>query len=115
MALKRLVKKTLLGFGNPIIGHLNDASLKQAKTGKSYWECLGDSIKETLTEDLPGTSHIYRSGYKDGKKDGTIEQAERDEKKFQTLHRKHEEDRAEWNRINKEKDRLLDELGEMLD
>ncbi len=54
-------------------------------------------------------------GKKDGKIQGTIEQAERDELKMQEMHDEHERDRAEWKQIDKEKDDLIDEMSELLD
>ena len=89
MGLKRIFKKKLLGGGNLINGHVADAILKQKETGKSFRECLKESIKETFTEDTPGLSHIYRQGQLDGKKTGIAEQAQKDEIKFKDLHKKH--------------------------
>ena len=104
MGFKRLIKKGLLG--GMIEGHIFDAIQKKKETGKSFRECLSESVKETFTEDMPGTSHVYQMG----KTDGTIEQAKRDEKKMQKMQEDHERDRQEWERIDKEKDELLDEM-----
>ena len=106
MGFKRLIKKGLLGGGGMIEGHIFDAIQKKIETGKSFRECLKESVKETVTEDMPVTSHIYQMGKTDGRKQGTIEQAKRDEKKMQE---DHERDRQGWERIDKEKDELLDE------
>ena len=85
MSIKRLVKKGILGGGGGLItGHIFDAIQKKEETGKTFKECLEDSVKETISEDLPGTSHIYQVGKKDGRIQGTIEQAKRDEKKGTT-------------------------------
>ena len=111
MGLKRLIKKGFLGGGGSIIeGHIFDAIQKKKKTGKSFKECLEESVKETFTEDLPGTSHIYQKGKKDGRVQGTTEQASRDEKKIQELHKQHERDREKWKKIDKEKDKLIEDL-----
>lgn len=110
MKPKRLLKKTLLG-GNIITGHIYDALEKKKKTGKNFRECLGESVKETFAEDLPGTSHLYQMGKNDGKVEGTIEQAERDEKKMQQMHEKHAKDRKRWEEIDNEKDALLEEMS----
>lgn len=83
MGFKRLIKKGLLGGGSMIEGHIFDAIQKKIETGKSFRECLKESVKETVTEDMPVTSHIYQMGKTDGRKQGTIEQAKRDEKKMQ--------------------------------
>ena len=109
MGFKRLIKKRLLGGGSMIEGHIFDAIQKKIETGKSFRECLKESVKETVTEDMPVTSHIYQMGKTDGRKQGTIEQAKRDEKKMQKMQEDHERDRQGWERINKEKDELLDE------
>lgn len=110
MGLKRLFKKGLMGGGDLVRGHIFDAIEKKAKTGKSFRECLGESVKETFTEDMPGTSHVYQMGKTDGRKQGTVEQAARDEKKMKKMRESHERDRQEWERIDKEKDNLLDEM-----
>ena len=114
MGFKRLIKKGLLGGGNMITGHILDAIQKKKETGKSFRECLSESVKETFTEDMPGTSHVYQMGKTDGRKQGTVEQAKRDEKKMQKMQEDHELDRQEWKRIDKEKDELLDEMEKNL-
>ena len=110
MSLKRLLKKTG-SFSVPgiVAGHLYDAAKKQKDSGKSYGDCLKQSIKETVCEDMPGTSHIYRTGHKDGKVEGTIEQAQRDKRKMEAMNEAHEADRRRWEKIDKEKDELLNE------
>ena len=114
MGFKRLIKKELLGGGNMITGHIIDAIQKKKDTGKSFRECLSESVKETFTEDMPGTSHVYQMGKTDGRKQGTIEQAKRDEKKMQKMKEDHELDRQEWKRIDKEKDELIDKMEKNL-
>ena len=115
MGFKRLIKKGLLGgAGGMIEGHIFDAIQKKKETGKSFRECLNESVKETFTEDMPGTSHVYQMGKNDGRKQGTVEQAKRDEKKMQKMQEDHERDRQEWERIDKEKDELLDEMEKNL-
>ena len=91
-----------------------DALEKKKQTGKSFRDCLEESVKETFTEDLPGTSHVYQMGKTDGRKQGTVEQAKRDEKKIKKMREDHERDRREWERIDKEKDELLDEMEKNL-
>ena len=115
MGLKRLIKKGLLGgAGGLIEGHIFDALQKKKKTGKPFRKCLEESVKETFTEDFPGTSHIYQIGKSDGKKEGTIEQAKRDEAKMQKIHKEHEYEREKWKEIDKKKDELIDELENSL-
>jgi hypothetical protein len=115
MGLKRLFKKGLLGgAGSLIEGHIFDALQKKKETGKPFRQCLEESVKETFTEDMPGTSHVYQMGKTDGRKQGTIEQAERDEAKMQEMHEEHEREREQWKKSDKEKDNLIDELGNKL-
>lgn len=109
MGYKRLFKKLIL-YRDPLSGHLQDAREKQKKTGKPLSDCLKESVKETFTEDLPGTSHIYQMGQSDGRRKGTAEQAKRDAKKMQKMREDHERDRQEWEKIDKEKDEMLDEM-----
>ncbi len=111
MGLKRLLKKGILGgAGEMIEVHIFDALQKKKETGKSFRECLFESVKETVTEDMPGTSHVYQIGKTDGRKQGTIEQSERDEKKMKKMREDHERNRQEWKRIDKEKDDFIDEM-----
>ena len=112
MGLKRLFKKTVFG-GDLIRGHIIDAIQKKAKSGKSFRDCLEESVKETLTEDLPGTSNIYQMGRKDGRIQGTAEQAARDEKKLKEIQEKHETDRKRWNEQKQAYEDLLDEAEKM--
>lgn len=115
MGFKRLIKKGLLGgVVGMIEGHIFDAIQKKVKTGKSFRECLSESVKETITEDMPETNYIYQMGKTDGKKQGTVEQAKRDEKKMQKMQTDHERDRQEWKKIDKEKDELIDEMEKSL-
>ena len=111
MGIKRLIKK---GFLGGVGGHIIDALQKKKETGKSFRECLSESVKETITEDMPGTSHVYQMGKTDGRKQGTVEQAKRDEKKMQKMQTDHERDRQEWKKIDKEKDELIDEMEKSL-
>lgn len=108
MGFKHLIKKGLLGgAGGMIEGHIFDAIQKKKETGKSFRECLSESVKETITEDMPGTSHVYQMGKTDGRMEGAHEQAKRDEIKIQKIEEDHERDRQKWERIDKEKDELL--------
>ena len=108
MGFKRFFKKTVLK--GPIYGHYEDAIVKQVKTGRKFSECLSESVKETIQEDMPGTSHIYQQGKKDGRVQGTIEQAKRDEKKFIELAEQFDCDRRKWEAEKKKYEDLLDEI-----
>lgn len=109
MGIKRLLKKGFIG-GGLIQGHIIDALQKKKETGKSFRDCLEQSVKETFTEDLPVTNHIYDMGRKDGRVQGTVEQAERDERKMKQMHDEYEKDRRCWQEIDHKKDELLDEM-----
>ena len=43
-------------LGGPIAGHIQDAIGKTAENGGSFLKNLQESVKETITEDMPGTS-----------------------------------------------------------
>ncbi|MBD5289940.1 MAG: hypothetical protein HDS26_04560 [Bacteroides sp.] len=108
MALKRLFKKTLYGGGSLIKGHIADALLKKKETGRSFRECLQESINETFQEDLPGTSHIYQAGKAKGVKEGISIQARLDEEKFRKQAQTHDQDRDKWNNQKQAYEDLLD-------
>lgn len=112
MGIKRLIKKTMFGGGNIVYGHVVDSVKKMKETGMPFRECLEESLKETITEDMPVAKHIYQMGKQDGHVQGTIEQAKRDEQKFQNLYEEHEKDRNRWKEISREKDKLIDDLCE---
>ena len=115
MGFKRLLKKGLLGgAGSMIEGHIFDAIQKKKETGKSFRECLSESVKETFTEDFPGTSHVYQMGKTDGRKQGTVEQAKRDETKMKQMREDHERDRKRWNEEKQAYEDLLDETENKL-
>ena len=113
MSIKQVIIKTLKGGGSPILGHTVDAIERMNKTGNSFMDSLKKSVTETITEDMPISSDLYQWGKRDGMVQGTVEQAKRDEKKFNDLHAKHESDRKRWKDIDKEKDNLIDELTKM--
>lgn len=107
MGFKRLMKKTCFGQA-PVVGHVLDAVKKQNNTGRKFSECLSESVKETIQEDMPGTSHIYQQGKKDGRVQGTIEQARRDEKKFKEQAERHDSDRRKWESQKRKYEEILD-------
>ena len=96
--------------GGMFTGHVVDALKKKNDTGKPFMDCLKESIGETIKEDMPGTSHLYQAGKCDGKIEGTGEQAQRDERKFQEIHNGHELDRKKWNEEKQQYEGLLDEI-----
>ena len=53
-------------------------------------------------------------GHKNGKKEGTYEQAKRDEKKIKQMHEVHEKDRKNWKKQQKRYEELLDEIEKKL-
>ena len=50
-------------------------------------------------------------GHTEGKKEGMAEQAQRDSKIFRQQEEAHNADRAKWKKVNKEKDKLIEDLG----
>ena len=113
MSIKQLIIKTLKGGGSPILGNTVYAIERMNKTGNSFMDSLKKSVTETITEDMPISSDLYQWGKRDGRVQGTVEQAKRDEKKFHELHAKHESDRKRWKDSDKKKDDLIDELTKM--
>lgn len=111
MGNKRFIAKVL---GGPIQGHFFDAYIKKKETGRSFGDCLKESVKETFTEDMPGTRHVYQMGKTKGQIEGRVEQAKLDSRKMQKMHDDHENDRKAWRKIDKEKDDLINELGKNL-
>ena len=59
---------------------------------------------------MPGVSHMYQQGKKDGRVQGTIEQARRDEKKFKEQAERHASDSRKWEREKEEYEELLNEI-----
>ena len=53
-------------------------------------------------------------GHSKGKKEGTTEQAARDEKKIKEMHQQHENDRKRWNEEKQAYEDLLDETEKKL-
>ena len=49
-------------------------------------------------------------GHIEGRKEGTAEQAARDEKKMNDMHERHENDRMRWNKQKQKYEDLLDEI-----
>ncbi len=49
------------------------------------------------------------AGHEEGKKEGTIEQAARDEKKMRDMQQKHEDDRNRWSKQRQEYEDFLNE------
>lgn len=111
MGLKRLFKKGLMGGGDIVRGHIADAIYRKKKTGRPFKECLQETIRETITEDMPISSHVYQMGRRNGRIQGTAEQAATDERKFRDLHEKHEADKRKWREQDKMKDDLIDEMA----
>ena len=93
MGIKGLLKRKIVVGGSLVRGHVLDALKRKEKTGRSFRECLDDSIKETFSEDLPVTSQMSKN---DDRILGSIEQAERDEKNMREMHESHEHYRREW-------------------
>ena len=52
----------------------------------------------------------YAAGHTSGKKEGTAEQAHRDEKKIRDIQEEHEQDRKDWNEQKKNYEDLLNDI-----
>jgi hypothetical protein len=70
---------------------------------KPIAKALGDVF---MKHKVPIVSDYYRKG----KVDGTAEQAQKDEAKFQQQHEQHESDRNSWKNRKQEYDNILDNL-----
>lgn len=97
---------------------MNAQLIKQAVdiVGKSL-KSLGEHFKTHHTEYLVGGGAAavaggvaYAEGHDKGKKEGTIEQAARDEKKMADMQNKHEEDRSKCSQEKQAYEDLLDEV-----
>lgn len=53
----------------------------------------------------------YAVGHSSGKKEGTIEQAHRDERKMENMQQEHEQDRKDWNEQKKNYEDLINDLN----
>lgn len=83
---------------------------------------LGKAVVEHFTKH--GTKYLIGGGaaytvgesvgHSKGKKEGTAEQAARDEKKFNDMHQQHENDRKRWNEEKQAYEDLLDEAENKL-
>ena len=92
MVLIRLAKKIFSCGGNLVKGHIYDAIEKKARTGKPFRECLEESLKKALAEDIHGSSHIYQNDKKNGKVKGTDEEIAKDKRKMSAMLNKHQKD-----------------------
>ena len=110
MGFDRLLKKVRLGGGHIAVGHLVDAAIKSNKTGRPYGECLKKSVKETLTEDLPGTRDLYQAGREDGKREGTVEQSKLDARKMERMQEEHRSEAKKWEEQKERYETFLDEV-----
>lgn len=87
-----------------------------------------NALKEAVVEHFTkhGTKYIfgggavvtggagYAVGHLKGKKEGTSEQAARDENKFKDMHQQHENDRKQWNEEKQAYEDLLNETENKL-
>lgn len=84
-------------FGKAVIEHFTKHGTKYLIGGGGAAYVVGESV-----------------GHSKGKKEGTAEQAARDEKKFNDMHQQHENDRKRWNEEKQAYEDLLDEAENKL-
>lgn len=95
----KAIAKGAASLGRAIIEHFS-------KHGKKY-AIGGGAVAVGSASYAVGKS----VGHTKGKKEGTAEQAARDEKKMESMHQKHENDRKRWNEQKQKYEDLLDEIG----
>ena len=60
---------------------------------------------------VAGATIYGKKQHTKGKKEGMAEQAKMDSEKFRQQEEAHNADRAKWKKVNKEKDKLIEDLG----
>lgn len=96
-----------------ILGLALEGARKVLKTVKTHFEKHGTkyAVGGGVAAIGGGAYVVGKSvGHKEGKKEGTVEQAARDEKKMKEMHQKHENDRKRWNEQKQAYEDLLDEF-----
>ena len=82
--------------------------IRKARTNhENVFKTIFKDLKETVCEDAPITSHIYKAGEHDGQKKGRAEQAETDSKKFDEMNAKYQEDANRWRESDQAKDDFI--------
>ena len=104
MGFKRFLKKVAIDSSAPLgLGYVARI-LKSKKKNESILDAVKRDAKETICEDHPLTSHIYKAGHHDGERDGRAKQAETDSKKFDEMKEQHKKDENAWRETDKAKD-----------
>lgn len=110
-----------MGFLNILINALNSAKPVAQNASKAVVEHVSKNAKTYATAAggavVAGSAYVVgkAKGHTDGKKEGTAEQAMRDEQKFNEQHQRHENDRAEWNKQKKEYEDILNDIEDSWD
>lgn len=104
MGFKRFLKKAIIDSSLPLGAGYVVRILKSKKEGESILDTIKRDTKETIYEDHPLTSPIYKAGHHDGEKDGRAKQAETDSKKFDEMKEQHKKDEYAWRETDKAKD-----------
>ena len=99
---------------------MESAGIALAKGGSILWNAITQHFSKHGTKYVAGAGGVAVAGgayavgeavgHNKGKKEGTAEQAARDEKKMNDLHQQHENDRKRWNEEKQEYEDLLDEV-----
>ena len=100
-----------------IIFKIGAQVVKHVADNKETYRKVAKGVAVGATAVAAGTA-VYKTGkskgHTQGKKEGVAEQAQRDAVKFRQQEQAHNADRAEWKKISKKKDDLIDELGNQL-
>ena len=94
----KAVVKGANALGKDIVGHFTKHATKYI------------SVVATVATNAA----IYAVGHLKGKKEGTTEQAARDENKIKNMHQQHENDRKQWNEEKQAYEDLLNETENKL-
>lgn len=92
-----MIEKIISEFGKAVFEHFR-------KHGKKY--LIGGGAAAAGGAAYAAGKSV---GHSKGKKEGTAEQAARDEKKFKDMYQQHENDRKRWNKEKQAYEDLLDE------
>lgn len=74
MGIKSFLKRKNIIGGSLVEGYIKDALQKKKVTGKSFRECLSQSVEESSTEDFSDASHIQNKGIKNVQTQEVVEQ-----------------------------------------
>ena len=106
MNLKKVIKKICIPGGM-----VHEACQIQKQTGKSFLNSYVQAYKEYYTNDLPGTSHLYKAGKHEGEKQGRDAQAKVDAQKLDKMNSDYQKNLKDKDKIIKDQKDLLDDAA----